>query len=183
MVRVHKGYFGQYESSGGGFLPYPIQVDFNWTGLPFLDQTRLRRLFQNIDWAFFPALKVFCELVPPYQAVVSCDVARNFMSEAALFFAFLGMQLPRLQATMKTGWQEIDGNTYYFGHGVMQTGWQRIDGHRYYLGDDGIMRTGLQVIDGNTYYFGYRGIMRTGWQTVDGSTYYFGDDGIMQDGE
>ena len=42
---------------------------------------------------------------------------------------------------MQTGWQEIDGERYYFDEeGVMQTGWQMIDGIWYYFIESGPLR-------------------------------------------
>lgn len=38
------------------------------------------------------------------------------------------------------GWQEIDGNTYYFDeNGYMKTGWAMIDGKSYYFNEDGTL--------------------------------------------
>lgn len=83
-----------------------------------------------------------------------------------------------------TGWQEIDGDIYYFdpATSAMQIRWQQIGGSRYYLGDDGIRCTGWQKIDGSRYYFGVDGIMVTGWQQIDGHRYYMGEDGAMVTG-
>ena len=94
-----------------------------------------------------------------------------------------------------TGWQEIDGNTYYFHdedgtlftglcpidlvfyyfdeQGIMQTGW--IDGH--YYTPEGPMAVGLTEIDGQLYYFQPDGYPAAGWQDVDGKRCYFGSNG------
>lgn len=86
-------------------------------------------------------------------------------------------------AQLLTGWQEIDGNRYYFGDDyAMATYWQDLDGHRYYFSGDGTMDTGWQKVDGETYYLGSDGIMVTQWQTVDDHPYYFGEDGAMHTG-
>ncbi len=45
---------------------------------------------------------------------------------------------------IKSGWQEIEGNWYYFNsNGNMKTGWEEINGYWYYFNNDGIMQTGL----------------------------------------
>ena len=102
-----------------------------------------------------------------------------------------------------TGWQQIDGNWYYFKDngdmaigvaningvkycfdedGVMLTGWQQINGKWYYLGDDGIAKSGSQNIDGKQYYFGEDGDMLTGWQQIAGKWYYISDSGELSTG-
>lgn len=90
---------------------------------------------------------------------------------------------------LKNTWYQIDGSWYRFGEdGYMKTGFQKINGYTYYLGtsSDGAMKTGWQKIDNAWYYFGSAndGVMRTGWQHMGSSWYYFGDanDGVMKTG-
>ena len=81
-----------------------------------------------------------------------------------------------------TGWQEIDGNWYYFvpGSGFRATNtWWVVDGSFYYFDENGHMRTGWTEVDGNTYYLTDRGAMVTGWQNIDGRDYYFYDSGAL----
>jgi len=93
-----------------------------------------------------------------------------------------------------TGWQEIDGYTYYFSDGGrMQTGWVYDGGNWYYLWSDGCMVTGTVEIDGVTYTFDDNGVMisegeevpdepeseQLGWVYEDGKWYYFDEDGNM----
>ena len=82
---------------------------------------------------------------------------------------------------IKSGWQEIEGNWYYFNsNGNMKTGWEEINGYWYYFNNDGIMQTGWQEIGGKWYYFRPDGNMRVGWEQINGYWYYFGSDGSMQ---
>ena len=47
------------------------------------------------------------------------------------------------------GWHERNGITRYYLDWEPVTGWQDIDGNRYYFGEDGILQTHWQDIDGN----------------------------------
>ena len=88
---------------------------------------------------------------------------------------------------IKTGWQTIDGQKYYYGEdGTAKTYWQQIDGKWYFFGNDGVMRTYWQKIWGKWYYLGNAsdGAMKTGWQQIWGKWYYLGsaNDGVMKTG-
>ena len=79
-----------------------------------------------------------------------------------------------------TGWQDIDGNRYYFREdGALCTGWQAIESQVYYLGTDGCLATGWLDLDGARYYLGADGILHTGWQNIGDQRYYFAEDGKM----
>ena len=83
-----------------------------------------------------------------------------------------------------SGWQELDGNTYYFDPETcaMQIRWLQLDDGRYYLGDDGIKRTGWQTILGYRYYLGQTGAMHTGWLEQDGGRMYLNENGNPHSG-
>lgn len=88
------------------------------------------------------------------------------------------------------GWREIGGSWYHFTDTVMDTGWQDIDGKTYYLGSSGAMSTGWrQLSDRNDdwgefwYYFGTNGRLETdGEKKIGGETYIFDPDGRMLNG-
>ncbi|MCD8396494.1 MAG: N-acetylmuramoyl-L-alanine amidase [Lachnospiraceae bacterium] len=87
-----------------------------------------------------------------------------------------------VSAKTLTGWQTIDGYTYYYNSdGTVTTGWQKLNNKRYYFrkkaeGDapKGSMVTGFYTISSRTYYFDENGVRQKGWQTIDGDIYYFG---------
>jgi hypothetical protein len=87
-----------------------------------------------------------------------------------------------------TGWQEINGEMYYYNEfGVLVTGlFTDTDGSYFYLCEDcdnvGKMLTGLQTINNNIYYFrtseddistGRKGAAVSDFATIESKTYYF----------
>lgn len=78
-----------------------------------------------------------------------------------------------------TGWQELDGNIYYFDPDsfAMQIRWIDLADGRYYLGEDGIRRTDWQTIDGKRYYLGENGAMVTGWLELEEGMMYLNEQG------
>lgn len=88
-----------------------------------------------------------------------------------------------LNGSPVTGWQNIDGNRYYFDEsGHMQTGWQDIDQERYYFAADGTMTSGWLVQDGKQYYLREDGALATDWLELNGKLYYLGTDGSVRSG-
>ncbi|MCD8023415.1 MAG: hypothetical protein LUF30_10765 [Lachnospiraceae bacterium] len=97
---------------------------------------------------------------------------------------------------MQTGWQNINGNNYYFRNsnksvptGSAATGLLKIGDYRYYFSSTGKMQTGWQTVNGSTYYFkrstsdtAPRGSAMTGLTKIKGSTYYFSETGRMKTG-
>ena len=99
-----------------------------------------------------------------------------------------------------TGWQTIDGNTYYFDleNGTMFTGLCPIDLATYYFDEQGIMQTGwigssyftaegsmavgFHEIDGRTHYFHADGTPASGWTEIDGIDRYFSESGTPLSG-
>ena len=90
----------------------------------------------------------------------------------------------RDDGTPATGWQEVASLRYFFdGKGRLYTGWLELDGKRYYLGADGAMVTGSLTLYDKQYYLDQNGVMQIGWQTdALGICRYFGDDGAMVTG-
>ena len=77
-----------------------------------------------------------------------------------------------------TGWQEIDGDTYYFSSDyALQIGWLEQDGNKYYLHTDGKRAEGWQEIDSNRYLFDENGILQIGWQELNGKPCYLDKNG------
>ena len=81
-----------------------------------------------------------------------------------------------------TGFQTINGKTYYFNPktGAMQTGYLHLGDYYYYFNTEtGVMLTGWQMIPYATsagtkkVYFNAAGQMQFGWQVIGGKKYYF----------
>ena len=87
------------------------------------------------------------------------------------------------------GWQEINGDKYYFStsSGYMRTGRATIDGVLYDFDEDGKLigevKVGFIKTPEGTYYLTANGTMLKGWQEIDGATYYFSyENGYMRTG-
>jgi D-alanyl-D-alanine carboxypeptidase len=102
-----------------------------------------------------------------------------------------------------TGWQEIDGKSYYYledgtpitgwmdlggvlsyfhEDGALATGWTQIGENRYYFDENGAMATGKLVLDGITYLLSEQGTPLAGWQELDGKPCYCSPSGVVAQG-
>lgn len=77
-----------------------------------------------------------------------------------------------------SGWQEIDGRTYYFDP-YLHTGWLTLEDGTYFLDDNGTPITGLFPCPQGSYYFAEDGKMVTGWADTEDGKRYFAEDGTM----
>ncbi|MCD8022067.1 MAG: hypothetical protein LUF30_03515, partial [Lachnospiraceae bacterium] len=72
-----------------------------------------------------------------------------------------------------------DGYLYYYVNGEIKTGWQEINGKTYYFRKSGSSApkgsaiTGLKKIGQDRYYFSSDGVLQTGWVEINGYQYYF----------
>ena len=86
---------------------------------------------------------------------------------------------------VKNGWEEADGNKYYYVDGEKVIDWKFIEGEWYYFSRSGIMQTGWLHISGptsDTFYLREDGTMARGWCEIEGEWYYFNASGVMQTG-
>ena len=75
------------------------------------------------------------------------------------------------------GWQDINGERYYFKKKREHPGFETIDGKLYYFTDSARMLHD-EFVEGNgqTYYLGSDGVRVSGLQDIKGQTYYFNPD-------
>ncbi len=79
-----------------------------------------------------------------------------------------------VEPEVKNGLIDENGNTYYYVNDVKQSGWQTVDGNTYYFDPKSkAMYKGKKTIDKKTYYFDAKGVRKTGLITISGSKYYF----------
>ena len=101
------------------------------------------------------------DLDSSYSITTELETERTFMNQP-----FVKAPTP--------GWNEIDGQYYYFENGeFLYNSWIKDGNKTYYVGDDGARVTGRQKIDGDFYYFKTDGRMATGWKTLGSYSYYF----------
>ena len=108
--------------------------------------------------------------------ILKIDYSTGFKkdSKGNKYYYYKRTQAGHFMGQKATGWNKIDGKTYYMKKsGVVATGWNTINGKTYYMKKDGAIATGWNTINGFKYYFGDNGVMRTGFQTIGGKYYYF----------
>ena len=82
-----------------------------------------------------------------------------------------------------TGWQQLEGRTFYFAeNGTLQTGWLEDGGHRYYLDASGSPVTGWQTIQGIRHRFNEEGHLTQGFLEEEGKRYHLDENGTPQAG-
>lgn len=71
-----------------------------------------------------------------------------------------------------TGWQTLNGKTYYYINGRKATGIRIIGGKRYYFHANGVQQTQTRwlSLSGNRKYYMENGVLQTGWQTIGGQS-------------
>lgn len=83
----------------------------------------------------------------------------------------------------KDGWIQSELGKFYFGKdGKAVKGWQEIDGDIYYFSEETcLLQTGWTALEGSVRYLDNEtGRMLRGWQTIDGKIFYFSEeDGVM----
>ena len=78
------------------------------------------------------------------------------------------------------GWQNIDGDWYYYVNNVKQTGWLTLGNDKYYLKADGKMMSDEWLTQNNKkYYFAASGLMKKGWIEWRHQWYYTNQNGEM----
>ena len=77
-----------------------------------------------------------------------------------------------------SGWQTIDGKTYYLDP-VKVTGWLDTQEGRYYLDAQGNPKTGWHTDESGTYLLTPEGKALTGWVQTDRGDRYFSPEGVM----
>ena len=81
------------------------------------------------------------------------------------------------------GWQNENGNTYYYQDGTKLVGQQLLNGRNYYFNDQGVVQKNYFLTkDNHTYYYQNDGTrLDNGFYNNWGHTYYFGNDGARWD--
>ena len=83
------------------------------------------------------------------------------------------------------GWQQIDGNRYYFdpqNNFARYTGWLEMNDRLYYFDEEGVQQSGIVEIMDERYLLDEFGTIQTGWYTADGVEYYLADRGEITTG-
>lgn len=101
------------------------------------------------------------------------------VADATGIAKYLG--LTKATENVLSGWQTINGKTYYYENGKPVTGTPIIDGNKYWFDPDGVQRTGwLYLLNWKMYFDPETGIAKTGFAEIEGKTYLFNSSGVMQ---
>ncbi len=86
---------------------------------------------------------------------------------------------------MLTGWQEIDGQKYFFVPDHIWVSKNKCLGFEDLLKDkpEGYMYHGMLEYNGETFYLDKNGAMCTGWKKIGDDWYYFSEEGVMKTGD
>ncbi len=111
-----------------------------------------------------------------------------------LFLFIITIIIFQTNVYAKEGWQEENGNKYYYENDekvsgfkiiddklyffsrvnyALKTGWQHTEEGYWYQNSNGEVVKGLQKIDNNTYYFNENGIMQKGFVQLNDKLYFF----------
>ena len=77
-----------------------------------------------------------------------------------------------VEQELESGWERENGETVFYQEGKKATGWQEIDGERYYFTEEGYLSYGWLQLQDQWYYLGLDGSMRTGWVQLGNAWYY-----------
>lgn len=93
-------------------------------------------------------------------------------------------QAPDSTGEYAVGWNEIEGEWYYFNQmGILlQNQWKKWNNRWFYLTDSGTAAKNWKKIDGIWYYFNKENQMEIGWVNTGGQSYYLSNDGSMKTG-
>ena len=93
-------------------------------------------------------------------------------------------QAPDSTGEYAIGWNEIEGEWYYFNQTgiLLQSQWKKWNNHWFYLTDSGASAKNWKKIDGIWYYFNKENQMEIGWVNTGGQSYYLSNDGSMKTG-
>ena len=93
-------------------------------------------------------------------------------------------QAPDSTGEYAVGWNEIEGEWYYFNQTgiLLQNQWKKWNNHWFYLTDSGASAKNWKKIAGIWYYFNKENQMETGWIQDKEQWYYLDFDGSMKTG-
>ncbi|AGF59652.1 hypothetical protein B0P06_006073 [Clostridium saccharoperbutylacetonicum] len=115
--------------------------------------------------------------------VIACGAggaiyALNASSDSTPSKATANYELKKEQAK-QNGWNQKDGDWYYYKDDKVQTGWVQDNGSWYYCDDSGKMKLNWLQDKSKWYYLGSDGKLRTGWIKDSDKWYYMNNDGTM----
>jgi hypothetical protein len=122
------------------------------------------------------------------KTIIICGVVAGVVVVGAAGGAILAVNMSsnNISSTTKAeekvklnGWQQKNGDWYYYKDDAAQTSWIQDNNNWYFLDDSGKMKLNWLQDKNKWFYLGSDGKMRTGWIQDQGKWYYLNSDGTM----
>ena len=108
------------------------------------------------------------------------DTAFIVVPELIIPDEIVSAESPDIVVSESSGWKRENGESVFYQDGKKVTGWNEIDGEKYYFTDDGYMAYGWLQLEDQWYYMGNDGVRQTGWVKLGNAWYYLAEDtGLM----
>lgn len=147
--------------------------------LPIIYESNAYKDYSNIQDAYKKAIEAMQK-----AGIMMGDSENKFNPQSSSTRGEIAVMLQRyinldIDPATAQGWSINNlGEHRYYLEGKVLYGWQEIDGEKYFFNDDGTLKTGW-VKDGDNWRYYLGNELFKGWREIEGKNYYFNDDGYL----